>query len=62
MLKSQTERMVESEEAERGPPALSASVRLHLGRTLRVLLSGSLTAPFGERIETLLDRLDAPTR
>ncbi|MRI53435.1 hypothetical protein D8770_05630 [Methylobacterium sp. DB1607] len=41
-------------------PPLSPSVRRHLGKSLRSHFADSLTEPVGERLETLIDRLDAP--
>ena len=43
-------------------PRLGANVRRHLGRNLRGLYADSLATPFGERIESLLERLDRPKR
>lgn len=45
-------------QARRANPApLSASVRRHLGMSLRTLYAGSLVEPVSERIESLLTKL-----
>lgn len=41
-----------------GTPPLSPSVRRHLGKSLRSHYADSLTEPVGERLETLIGRLD----
>lgn len=41
-------------------PPLSPSVRRHLGKSLRSHYADSLTEPVGERLETLIGRLDEP--
>ncbi|GJE71395.1 hypothetical protein [Methylorubrum podarium] len=41
-------------------PPLSPSVRRHLGKSLRSHYADSLTEPVGERLETLIGRLDTP--
>lgn len=41
-------------------PPLSPSVRRHLGKSLRSHFADSLTEPVGERLESLIGRLDTP--
>ena len=41
-------------------PPLSPGVRRPLGKSLRSHFADSLTEPVGERLETLIDRLDTP--
>ena len=41
-------------------PPLSASVRRHLGKSLRSFYATSLSEPVSERLEALLARLDTP--
>lgn len=53
----QTQREAEEKAAA---PGLGPVVRRHLGRNLRGLYADTLSTPLGERIETLLERLDRP--
>lgn len=54
------------EAGARPGPALSASVRRHLGKSLRSFYAAALAAPMSEpmseRLEALLARLDKPRR
>ncbi len=50
------------EPACRAVPPLSASVRRHLGKSLRSFYAASLAEPVSERLEALLSRLDTPKR
>lgn len=43
-------------------PPLSASVRRHLGKSLRTFYATALSEPVSERMEALLVRLDKPVR
>lgn len=41
-------------------PPLSATVRRHLGKSLRSHYAGTLAEPVSERLEALLAKLEAP--
>lgn len=43
-------------------PPLSPAIRRHLGQNLRGHYAESLSAPVGERLETLIAQLDKPAR
>lgn len=62
MSKTQTDRRSDARSERPPAPVLSASVRRHLGKSLRTFYAATLAEPMSERLEALLSRLDRPRR
>jgi hypothetical protein len=62
MSKARSDNSSQADAARSGPPPLNASIRRHLGSSLRTFYAEVLSEPPSARIEALLARLDTPKR